>query len=119
MTREKKFRAWDGEKMYLPCVELQYGIWCSEVYQLYKDGLGVVPEGSILMQYTGLKDANGVEVYEGDIVAFESLMEGHHKAVALLRCVDDLDLSGRNSKWNKLTVIGNIHANPNLIGETV
>jgi len=49
--REIKFRAWDKilQKMYYPA-DLDYA------------------ETAILMQYTGLKDKNGKEIYEGDIV---------------------------------------------------
>lgn len=55
--RTIKFRAWDGEKMIEePTFEVSNG----------------VPDDGewILMQYTGLKDKNGKEVYEGDIVKF-------------------------------------------------
>lgn len=65
MMREIKFRAWDinmGEMVDLnACPQL--------VLRLS----GKVTEGSTcpnikLLQYTGLKDRNGVEVYEGDII---------------------------------------------------
>jgi len=51
MSREIKFRAWDKESMWQP-------------------DLGSLPADNtnILMQYTGLKDKNGKEIYEGDIV---------------------------------------------------
>jgi uncharacterized phage protein (TIGR01671 family) len=61
MSREIKFRAWNGEEMISP----DY---------ITRDGYGYWKENSILttskelMQYTGLKDKNGKEIYEGDIV---------------------------------------------------
>lgn len=57
--REIKFRAWDGEIM------LNADVLAFEDYGLLKDQLSSEPA---LMQYTGLKDKNGKEIYEGDIL---------------------------------------------------
>ena len=65
--RELKFRAWDGERM-------------KQVSTLgfTDDAFVSTPKGSgpredyELMQYTGLKDKNGKEIYEGDVVRWDS-----------------------------------------------
>lgn len=56
-TRDIKFRVFDGEMHY---AENYYDL-CQMFGSLHQ-------EHSPLMQYTGLKDWHGVEVYEGDIL---------------------------------------------------
>ena len=128
MNRKIKFRIWDIEnKEMLRVQELDfeptfYGGRIAIRPDQYNDYFDT--EDMILMQYTGLHDKNGKEIYEGDIVKvtykneteiFEvrydeenTCFRMYYKDLKFLDfAIEEVDL---------YEVIGNIYDNPELLG---
>ena len=116
MTREIKFRAWDKRFKLMTFISI-INFGAKEV----SDGLENIDFKDLeFLQFTGLLDKNGKEIYEGDIVT--TFDNWKYKICYELDGYwvrnDNYDFRQRLSYETKgLEVIGNIYENPMLLEE--
>jgi hypothetical protein len=121
MNREIKFRFWGNFG------ELNEEEDICEMEMLYGDKFSFFESEPInnlfasrnfqVMQYTSLKDKNGKEIYEGDILGFEVVKNFTNVTVHHFVVTWDFENAGwiQFSPKDKIVVLGNIYENPELL----
>ena len=125
--REIKFRAWDSAKKIMRSVANIY-THSHSVFVLVREAAGGPPElirTECLMQYTGVKDKNGVEIYEGDIIRGHTgrynvdcvvrWSSGNCGFIAVPTITERTYLCLNPGSTKSYEVIGNIYENPELV----
>ena len=121
--REIKFRAW------LKSNKLMYNVLCVDIAEKkalieHGDMKGYVkyPEEIKLMQCIGLKDKNGKDIYEGDIVNYRSWENEYNLEVVWIKEKARFGLKTKAGhinmkvwKYDWYEVIGNIYENRELL----
>ncbi|HDT8177414.1 TPA: hypothetical protein RD698_002170 [Enterococcus faecalis] len=101
----------DDTGFIAPLINLGNGMW------------GMIDK-YVLMQSTGLKDKNSVEIFEGDLVEHDDNINGTWETFEACEIVYDgdyaqfcfkNDASNFLSYYRNLCIIGNIHENPELL----
>jgi uncharacterized phage protein (TIGR01671 family) len=137
MSRQIKFRAWDKQEQVLcpvKVINLEKGCFLlgnSPTPEQFIDDRSYVdeiPEGHFvafehleLMQFTGLQDKAGRDIYEGDIIAYDMestrwLIEWREAGFYAIR-PDTKEIHVFSEGWfaGAAIVIGNIYESPHLL----
>jgi len=125
MSKEIRFRAFDDGKM----------IYEKNIEHLTKEDNTIlrlarfwssVRNDSIIMQYTGLNDKNGTEIYDGDILTTETgkpmIVKWNERFASWCLYRDDWMFAhwfGESCQPEECVVIGNRYENPELLQDII
>lgn len=111
--RELKFRAWDDINKEI--VTQESWVSAGKILERFDD----------VMQYTGLKDKNGKEIYEGDFLKYENQEYPDASGIYLVSwCEEELAFVCEREEpynylsprvWKECEIVGSICENPELL----
>lgn len=105
MNREIKFRAWSNTSGQLEYFSLSDVMASGESCSDY--------DSSSVMQFTGLQDINGIDIYDGDVVKSSSASDYHSAMITFTNSEWSIGgfhkLTESSIGFFKVVVIGNIY----------
>lgn len=127
MSRTIKFRVWIGVDRKM-CYDFRINAKTGNYCWISNNGTWNNCKEFPVMQFTGLKDVNGHEIYEGDIISHS--FKDCKKTIALYQLIqwehlpagDDMDMDSYgyhiNPHWGgQYEIVGNIFENPELVAK--
>ena len=123
---EIKFRVWDNILNKMQLVK-QLDFKRTGIIVHTKNSGGYADYNKFIMQFTGLKDKNGKEIYEGDVIRCFQFIHYSNDKEEKIKCVVFYDnafvfkcMDGTG--YDKLNgdgyeIIGNIYENPELLND--
>lgn len=113
-NREIKFKIWNSKEKCMSRI--------LTINQLIFNGYSI-KEDQIILQFTGLKDSKGLDIYEGDIITsdtgflmFISWSDGSLRWECL-SCYTQEFVENLSTFGNEREIFGNIYQHPELLGE--
>ncbi|MDT2398669.1 YopX family protein [Enterococcus avium] len=124
-----KFKAWDKyHEMMVSIISFDFENKIAYVEQENGDRYDIHFDNLIFLQSTGLKDKNGVEIFEGDVVQWGDTPHWEEEPirVAVVKINPDIQFDSNVGifQYGKfayqdterfLTILGNIYENPELL----
>lgn len=125
MNRERKYRAWDGISMYHSPALSEGAHHLASWFEAHSS-LGFTGKESVFMDWSGMADNNGKDIYEGDIIQFaekffyvvkyeDAKFVGYHANNDWGKWGDLYKLGEPGFNKYNYVVIGNIYQNPELL----
>jgi len=117
MSRELKFRAWYEKRMSLPFTLLEDKAKFEDGVILHRSSMGIAE----IMQFTGLHDKNGKEIWEGDVIDIHGDRYEVRQDKSGAWIYDEFKAFPKTGiiSWDMLSseieVLGNIYESPELL----